>query len=226
MKTTKLLLSSFILAGMLSACANEGMLEVPQNNAELASRPQVNLTISNPVETKFTTTGENVKMTANDLLGAVLVDGATLWTVAEGHVGNNKWAYNTESGKFETDGITSIGSWLFYTNYKEAMTTSRGGVKTTFPQIQEGSADWKWLANNNINFLISPIIKLDGYEGESMDIKVPTMSIYNYLNIKLKFADEEVTKVNKIIVKAKKVVLIMDGLKIMWLITLILHKLI
>ena len=203
MKATKLFLSSLILAGMFSACTKENFTEVPVGDAQLAARPQVNLTISSPVETRFTFNGESVKMTENDELGAVLVDYAKLWTVADGHRGNNKWAYDKATGKFVTEGTTAVGSWLFYTSYKEEMTKTGEGVKTLFPQVQEGSADWKWLANNNVNFLISPIIQIDGYEGKHMDLNVPTMSIYNYLNIKLKFEDQ-VTKVEKIIVNATK----------------------
>lgn len=200
MKTTKLLLSSFILAGAFCACSNEDVLEVPQSTDALAERAQVNLTIENPVKTKFTYTGENVKFTTDDIIGSVLVDPTTIGTPENGvHVGNNKWAYNPESGKFETAGTTAVGSWVFYTNYKEELTTSRGGIVTEFPRIQEGSADWKWLANNNVNLFVSPVITLDGYEGEAMTLKIPTMSIYNYLNIRMKFEDEDVTNVEKIV---------------------------
>ena len=85
MKATKLFLSSLILAGMFSACTKENFTEVPVGDAQLAARPQVNLTISSPVETRFTFNGESVKMTENDELGAVLVDYAELWTVADKH---------------------------------------------------------------------------------------------------------------------------------------------
>ncbi|MDD6358311.1 MAG: hypothetical protein PUG15_09540, partial [Bacteroidales bacterium] len=152
----------------------------------------------------------------NDLLGAVLVDkgytstadGAGVnvdWTIVDGHVGNNKWAYNAASGRFETEGTTAVGAWLFYTKYNEKMTTTRNGVEFDFPQIQEGATNLKQVENNNINFKITPILAIDGYEGEKLDLNLMYASVYSYLNIKLAFAPTlGVTKVQKIVLSATK----------------------
>ena len=215
MKTTKVLLSSFVLAGLVSACSNEEIIDVAQNEVAQSGRTQVNLTLDGAVESRMSNgTGLQSLFTANDVLGAVLVDGGydassanqVDWTVQAGHVGNNKWAYNAESGKFETAGTTSVGAWLFYTKYNEKMTTTRNGVEFYFPQIQEGAADFKYLENNNINFKITPILNIDGYEGEKMNLKLQYASVYNYLNLKFAFdATTKVTKVQKVILKAKDV---------------------
>ena len=222
MKANKVLLGSFLLAGLASACTNEEIVVAEQgNNVDLSSRTQVDFSFGLPMESRMAATGEN-KMgqgfTENDLLGAVLVDGGydasktenqVDWTIVNGHVGNNKWAYNPEAnnkkGAFETAGTTSVGAWLFYTKYNELMTTTRDGVKFSFPQIQEGAADFTYLANNNANFMITPILAIDGYEGSRFDLELKYASVYNYLNLKFDFSaleDADVTNVQKIIVKA------------------------
>ena len=217
MKTSKVLLGSFVFAGLVSACTNEEIVEVAQNNATLAERTQVNLTFGNSVNSRMGISSDGTPVfTTNDVLGAVLVDNGYKadgwnyvdWTVnpKNGHVGNNKWSY--DGNQFTTDGTTSVGAWLFYTKYNEAMTTSRDGVKYHLPQIQEGASNLAWVENNNINFKISPVLKIDGYEGENMDLELQYASIYNYLNLKFKFADPAVTSVQKVLVYVKK-----DGAK-------------
>lgn len=216
MKATKVLLSSFVLAGLVSACTNEEFLDATPDNDALAGRPQVNLTLSTTPSTRMGINDGGVPIfTANDMLGAVLVDNGYSntadptvfnnvdWTVVDGHVGNNKWAYNKTNGQFETEGTTAVGMWLFYTKYNEKMTTTRNGVEFYFPQIQEGAADLKQVENNNINFKITPILAIDGYEGQKLDLALQYSSVFNYLNLKLDFGTLGVNKVQKIVVKAK-----------------------
>ena len=217
MKATKVLLSSFVLAGLVSACTNEEILNVTPGNDVLASRPQVNLTLSAAPTTRMGIDNDGLPVfTPNDMLGAVLVDKGYTdqansgtffnnvdWQVVDGHVGNNKWAYNATSSKFETEGTTAVGMWLFYTKYNEKMTTTRNGVEFDFPQIQEGAANLSYAENNNINFKITPILAINGYEGEKLDLVLQYSSVFNYLNLKLDFDSKlGVTKVQKIIVKA------------------------
>ena len=213
MKTSKVLLGSFVLAGLVSACTNEEIMDISQNDATVAERTQVNLTFSNSADSRMGINDAGIPVyTTNDVLGAVLVDKGYSssgykfvdWdvNVNDGHVGNNKWSYDGK--QFTTDGTTAVGAWLFYTKYNEAMTTSRDGVKFHLPQIQEGAANLAWVENNNINFKISPVLAIDGYEGEDMDLKLQYASIYNYLNLKFKFADEDVTSVQKILVYVEK----------------------
>ena len=220
MKATKVLFSAFVLAGLFSACTDENVVETTQGESAVSGRPQVDLTLSVGAETRMSNgTGEQTLFTKNDVLGAVLVDkGYTSvsndgvnghvwnnvdWEIADGHVGNNRWAYDETDGKFKTAGTTAVGAWMFYTKYNEKMTTTRNGVEFFFPQIQEGAADYSYAANNNINFMITPILKIDGYEGEKLNLALQYASVFSYLNIKLAFdAALKVTKVQKIIVSA------------------------
>lgn len=216
MKATKVLFSAFVLAGLFSACTDENVVETTQGESTVSGRPQVDLTFGVGAETKMSNgTGFETLFTKNDILGAVLVDkgytaanGTNIWnnvdwTIVDGHVGNNKWAYNETTGKFETAGTTAVGAWLFYSKYNEKMTTTRNGVEFFFPQIQEGGENLYYTENNNINFKITPIMAIDGYEGEKLDLALKYASVFNYLNIKLDFtAALGVTKVQKIIVRA------------------------
>lgn len=210
MKKTKLFLGSMVIACAFSACSQVEEIEVANPEATLANRAQVNLVLSSPSETRLQVNANgNVGFTQNDLLGAVLVDGGYAagewqnvnWGIIDGHAGNNKWFWDGE--KFSTEGTTAVGAWLFYSMYDEAMTSKRAGVEFSFPQIQDGAADLSKAANNNINFHISPIVKIDGQEGDAIDIPVKYSSVYNYLNIKLAFKDADVTSVEKIVVSAQ-----------------------
>ena len=220
MKAKKVLLSSLVLAGVVSACTDENIVDV-QNNAPLAERTQVNLTLNVPgVDSRMSNgSGWASNMESHDVLGAVLVDKGynddnTLdevwnnvdWTPIAGHVGNNKWAFDPKAGangKFVTEGTTSVGSWLFYTKYNEKMTTSRNGVEFDFPQIQEGAKDLAWVMNNNTNFMISPVLNVDGYEGENLEFDIRVASVYSYLRMPFDLSKTGASKVQKIIVRAK-----------------------
>lgn len=215
MKTKKVLLGSLALAGVFGACTNEEIVDAVQNNAALTERTQVNLTLETPVASRMSNgTGWGVNYETRDVLGAVLVDAGysasenwpawnnVNWSVVDGHVGNNRWAY--KDGKFQTDGTTAVGAWVFYTKYNADMTTSRNGIEFDFPQIQDGAADLEKIANNNINFMVSPVAKIDGYEGQNLNFNVAMSSVFNYLRMPFDFsAIEGVTKVQKIVVSAK-----------------------
>ena len=221
MKTKKVLLGSLVLAGVISSCTDEQIVDSVQGNAALSERTQVNLTLKAPsVESRMSAgeDGWSSLFETHDVLGAVLVDGGfakdgesvwnnVKWTVVDGHVGNNKWAWNPEAteegGAFVTNGTTAIGSWLFYTKYNEKMTTTRNGVEFDFPQIQEGSDDQEWLLNNNANFMISPVIHLAGYEGQKIDFDIEVPSVFTYLRMPFNLSETGAESVSKIIVKAK-----------------------
>lgn len=208
MKNTKLLLGSLAIACALSACSHKDEAVVANPEATISGRPQVNLVLGSPAQTRLQVEadGASVGFTTNDQLGAVLVDSgigvnnAINWEIAPGHVGNNKWFW--DGNQFTTEGTTAVGAWLFYSMYDEAMTSKRSGVEFSFPQIQDGAADLSMVANNNINFHISPIVKFDGAEGDNLNIPVQYASVYNYLNIKLAFEEAGVTSVEKIVVSA------------------------
>ena len=210
----RILFSMVVLAGAMASCTNEAF-ETTGNNVNDASkaRTQLDLVLQNGnAETRFTTsTGEDFGYVATDVLGAVLVDNGVQtnasgesvvdWTIADSHVGNNKWTYTAGKG-FATEGTTSIGAWLFYSRYNKEMTQTRNGVEYTFPQIQEYAEDLTWAANNNVNFVVSPIYRIDGYEGERIDLPVNQAPIHTHLKLNLQFPTG-VGEVQKIVLTAK-----------------------
>lgn len=213
-KMKRILFSMVVLAGAMASCTNEAF-ETAGNNVNDASkaRTQLDLVLQNGnAETRFTTsTGEDFGYVATDVLGAVLVDNGVQtnasgesvvdWTIADSHVGNNKWTYTAGKG-FATEGTTSIGAWLFYSRYNKEMTQTRNGVEYTFPQIQEYAEDLTWAANNNVNFVVSPIYRIDGYEGERIDLPVNQAPIHTHLKLNLQFPTG-VGEVQKIVLTAK-----------------------
>lgn len=200
----KIFFSAVLLASVLYSCSDDDF--GTRSNVEMNNgRPQINLTLSDGSElTRMTSTGTSFTFTTNDKLGAVLVDSGVVlngttsivnWNISNSHVGNNQW--NWVNGQFVTEGTTSIGAWLFYSRYNSDMSINRNGVEYTFPQIQEYSSDYKWLANNNVNFVVSPIYRIDGYEGEEINIPVYQSSIHSNvkLNLQLPSAVKQVQKI-------------------------------
>lgn len=205
----KIFFSTVLLAGVLASCSNDDFGAI--SNAETANgRTQINLTLNSDLaSTRMGHQGNGLTYTTNDKLGAVIVDkgvkivsGTNVvdWEIVDSHVGNNKW--NWVNNQFTTDGTTSIGAWLFYSRYNSDMTTSRNGVEYTFPQIQEYVSDFKWIGNNNANFVVSPIYRIDGYEGENIDIPVYQTSIHSFVKLNLQLPND-VTEVQKIVLTAK-----------------------
>lgn len=202
---TKYFLASLSLVGLFAACQNEEFV-AEQTNSVLKGRPTVNLTLENGADTRLAI-GENdvVGYNGADELGAVIVDPANLWAVQQGHVGNNKFYYDANDRKFKTDGTTAIGSWVFYTQYDKAMTTQRNHIAYSFKQIQEGDETSLASTAEGVDFFVSPVIQLDGYEGEELSFAVQTPSIHTRAVIDLKFdAALDVKKVQKIVVAAKE----------------------
>lgn len=219
MRTNKVLLGSLALAAAFTACTNDELVEGFVNETS-RERAQVNLTLNAPsVESRMTAgeSGWGTGYTTNDVLGAVLVDAGYTdavddastviwnnvdWAVVSGHVGNNRWAF--KDGKFRTDGTTSVGAWLFYTKYNSKMTTTRNGVEFDFPQIQDGASNFEKLQNNNINFQISPVVAIDGYEGDNLAFDIAMVTVYNKLRMPFDFSGIEggVNEVQKIVVTA------------------------
>lgn len=201
---TKYILASLAVATLATACQNEDLTENAAP-APFLGRTTVDLTIGRGADTRLTPDGDYVNFDTNDELGAVIVDGGTLWTIANGIVGNNKWEWSEAAQRFVTKGTTAIGSWLFYSQYDPAMTTQRDALKYSFKQIQEGSVDATESAKKGVDFFLSPVIQLDGYEGEKLDFNVPTSSIHARALLKFKFdAAEGVEEVQKVVVKATK----------------------
>lgn len=201
---TRYILASLSLVGLFASCQNEEFVAEQTNNV-LKGRPTVNLTLEKGVNTRLVV-GDNdaVGYNSTDELGAVIVDGQTLWSINTGHVGNNKFYYDETSGKFVTKGTTAIGSWVFYTQYSSDMTTQRDAITYSFKQIQEGDATSTASTATGVDFFVSPIVQLDGYEGEDLAFSVQTPSINTRAVIDLAFdASLDVTEVQKIVVAAK-----------------------
>lgn len=199
---TKLILSSLVLASALVSCSDEmDSNGTNGNNPFNDGRTQVYLNIDNGnAMTRVTSDGESMGYDGTDKLGGVIVDSKTLWTVDELHRGNNKWNWN--GSKFTTEGTTSVGSWVFYAPYNTEMTTKTDGVEYDFLQIQEGAADFTEMAK--VDFFTSPVIQLDGFEGEQLTMNVLTPSIHSRVAMQLQVPGGA-TVVQKIVVKAKDV---------------------
>lgn len=208
----RFLFSAAILTAMLASCTDENF-ETANNGQAVQDRTQINLTLQNDgATTRIDMAGETgMKFDANDKLGAVLVDQGVKtnaegkyivnWGISDSHAGNNKWN-NTGDYSFTTEGTTSIGAWLFYSRYNEDMSVNRNGVEYTFPQIQEYAPDYQWIANNNVNFVVSPIYRIDGYEGQEIQIPVINQSIHTSVKLNLQLPST-VKEVQKIVLTAK-----------------------
>ena len=208
----RFLFSAAILTAMLASCTDENF-ETANNGQAVQDRTQINLTLQNDgATTRIDMAGETgMKFDANDKLGAVLVDQGVKtnaegkyivnWGISDSHAGNNKWN-NTGDYSFTTEGTTSIGAWLFYSRYNEDMSVNRNGVEYTFPQIQEYAPDYQWIANNNVNFIVSPIYRIDGYEGQEIQIPVINQSIHTSVKLNLQLPST-VKEVQKIVLTAK-----------------------
>lgn len=218
----RILFSAAILTAMLASCTDE-TFETANNGPVVQDRTQINLTLQNEgATTRIDMNGETgMKFDAGDKLGAVLVDNGVInkvptveegepqpeqnyvvdWKISDSHAGNNKWN-NTGDYSFTTEGTTSIGAWLFYSRYNEDMTVNRNGVEYTFPQIQEYAPDYKWIANNNVNFVVSPIYRINGYEGQDIQIPVRNLSIHTSVKLNLQLPST-VNEVQKIVLTAK-----------------------
>ena len=198
----KVFFASLSLVALFTACQNEEFISEGVKGS-LLDRPTVNLSLDvNTADTRLVTNGNGVAFSTTDELGAVIVD-PTLWTVSDKQaIGNNKWKYVPASKQFETEGTTAIGSWVFYAQYNKAITNSREGITYSFKQIQEGDATPEESTKAGVDFFVSPVVMLEGYEGEDMNLEIKTRSIHTRALIDLKFdASLGVNEVQKIVLK-------------------------
>lgn len=198
----KVFFASLSLVALFTACQNEEFISEGVKGS-LLDRPTVNLSLDvNTADTRLVTNGNSVAFSTTDELGAVIVD-PRLWTVENQQaIGNNKWKYVPASDRFETEGTTAIGSWVFYAQYNKAITNSRDGITYSFKQIQEGDATPEESTKAGVDFFVSPVVMLEGYEGEDMNLKIKTRSIHTRALIDLKFdASLDVNEVQKIVLK-------------------------
>lgn len=208
----KFYFSSVAAVALLSACSSDEL--APQQKEEvadiLASRPKIEVSfgLDAPATRMFGGVNDKgyyvVKFDTKDVLGAVLVDQGKSTpanyydlVASNTHIGNNRFAYNTVTGKFETPSTMCVGSWLFYTPYKEENTTSRGSIKFNIPIVQTYAQDFTKLAVKDFRF--SPIVNLTGSEDGYFEYNIPTVSAYTYANIVLKFP--KAVTVQKLVLK-------------------------
>lgn len=204
----KIYFSSVAAAVLLSACSSDEL--VPQQKEEVtdvfANRPKIEVAfgMDTPM-TRMFGVGNEVKFSTEDQLGAVLVDkGETTsanWfdlMTENTHIGNNRFEYKTDLGKFVTDGTMCVGAWLFYAPYNSANTTGRGSIKYNLPVVQKYAPDFSEIAKNDFKF--SPIVNLDGQEDGYFDkFTIRTISAFTYAGFKLKF--DQAVKVQKLVLK-------------------------
>lgn len=198
----KKLIYGFLFATAMVGCTNEEFEEKQQTGGFGLNRPVIenfSFAVGQP-ETRMEGNDQTSYFTGDDVIGAVLVDYAdqTPYTVVEGHVGNNRFVYNPSTGKFETDGTTVVGSWLFYASYDKRMTTNRDGVKFDFPAVQMYSGTgYQEIAK--MDFKTSPIVNLAGQEDGHFNYEIPMTSVYSYARITMKF--EQPVIVQKLVIR-------------------------
>ena len=200
----KLIFTSLATSALLAACTSDELMPQANEVADIfASRPKIDVAfgVDSPV-TRMTGDETQVNYDVKDFLGAVLVDQGEVTeenyfdlVTANTHIGNNKFYY--EDPKFVTDGTMCVGAWLFYANYDEANTKSRGSIKYKMPIVQEYAQDFKEIAKHDFKF--SPIVNLVGQENGYFNYNIPTISAFTYANVKLHF-DKEVV-VQKLVLK-------------------------
>lgn len=210
----KLIFTSLATTALLAACTSEEL--VPQANEVadvLASRPKIDVAFNlNAPATRmqgFGTGigGDNFRIgfTKEDELGAVLVDQGKAnpanyydLVTSNTHIGNNRFEYKEDKGKFETAGTMCVGAWLFYAQFNEANTRNRGAIEYEIPIVQEYAQDFTKMAEKDFRF--TPIVNLSGYDdGYFNDFNLPTISAYTYANVKLTFP--KAVKVQKLVLK-------------------------
>ena len=202
----KVLFSSLVATALMVGCTNEDFTEVNQGSGAVLDRPVVDLSfgIDNDAMTRMIGNETGIAFDASDMVGGVLLDyDKTVpsdWykVAATGHVGNNKFTYDGQ--KFVTAGTTVVGSWLFYMQYDRWMTTHRDGVEFDFPEVQKEAVGYSEIVNHN--FMISPVVNLDGGEEGYFNYNLPMSSVFSYAVIKMQFPQP--VDVQKIVIKPTK----------------------
>ena len=199
----KVLFSSLVATALMVGCTNEDFTEVNQGSGAVLDRPVVDLSfgIDNDAMTRMIGNETGIAFDASDMVGGVLLDydktNPSNWyeVAATGHVGNNKFTYDGQ--KFVTAGTTVVGSWLFYMQYDPWMTTHRDGVEFDFPEVQKEAKGYSEIVNHN--FMISPVVNLDGEEEGYFNYNLPMSSVFSYAVIKMQFPKP--VDVQKIVIK-------------------------
>ena len=81
--------------------------------------------------------------------------------------------------------------------YDPWMTTHRDGVEFDFPEVQKEAKGFSEIVNHN--FMISPVVNLDGGEEGYFNYNLPMSSVFSYAVIKMQFPQP--VDVQKIVIK-------------------------
>lgn len=207
---TKHVFIALCLPTLFAACSSEELIDNGGSNA-LNGRAKVNLKVSvspdNQANTRITPDGNgDFLWQPTDQLGAVIVDPATLNTVAgSAHLVNNRFKNDlttaNKTANFYTDGTTVEGAWMFYYPYSNTMSTSRNGIAfgegDKCIKAQKYDNDGTLMAGND--FKVSPVIFVDANEGGETNVTIKPASIYAYgiINAKLPAG---ATTVNRVVI--------------------------
>lgn len=196
MKTTKLLFGSLAVLSF-AACQNEEFQTNDIATPDLG-REQIELSVvMDDATTKMENNNGVFEWTSDDELGASLVDVTTEGTPEDGkHIGNYKFSY--VNGVFTTASTVSKGVYVFYYPYNEANTTARGGIISKLPASQKWDATGDEMMKNN--FMVSPVINVAGYEGNTLELPMTMRSIYGYGTIELTNSTKETLEIQKVVI--------------------------
>lgn len=209
MKATKI--STVVcLAALMAACSNEEW-EANKSNTVLDGRKVVDLELTagyDEASTRFAVgEGGEFLLTKNDVMGAVIVDPTTLWSVeANKTLGNNRFENTLGEGEqaattqYFTDGTTVEGSWMFYVPYTADMSSKRDGIFFT-DKVSNQKYDPKGETMAANDFRISPVVYVAANEG-GVKLNVTPVSIYGYGIITPEFPEgSNVTKVKRVLIQ-------------------------
>lgn len=181
---TKYILGALCLPGIFAACTNEDFLT--ENENQFAGKETVKMVLSanygaeGQADTKMVNDNGTFLWDDTDELGAtLLVDALNANNIYSNNKFVNTLTEPQQTGvDFTTNSTTIVGNYLFYYPYSTKMTTDNSGVQYSLeePQVYDPTGD-EMMANN---FMIAPIVKVDGNEPGTLTLPITMRSIYGY----------------------------------------------
>ncbi len=182
MRTTKLLIGSLAVLSF-AACQNEE-LQTNDNATPSLGRGQIEVAVMmNEADTKMVNDNGDFSWEAGDELGACLVDPTEAGTVVDdAHLRNARFSW--DNGIFTTAESMDKGTYVFYYPYvAENLSTRDGIIIKQLPAAQKWDANGDEMMKNN--FMVSPVINMNEYEGSTLTLPMTMRSIYGYGEIEL-----------------------------------------
>ena len=195
---TKFILSAMCLPVAFAACTNDEVFVENQNAVEETPVMDFKLAASygdEGVGSRMVNNNGNFLWENTDVLGASLIYGSgDPFAYADNIYSNNKFVNNlaeaSEVAEFTTQSTTHVGSYLFYYPYNTKMTTHANGVHHALVEPQVYDPTGEEMMKNN--FMISPVVKLDGNEPGELTLPITMRSIYGYGQLNLKLTENSV----------------------------------